>query len=232
MWGSFVYPKYRLFVIGFTAVLAVLLWWVLEGTRLGSAVRAGSESTEMVSLLGLNVLRIFSLVFALGAATAALAGVLAAPIRGAEPFMGIEALGVAFVIVVVGGLGSFGGALVGAPAHRHRAERDEHAVARRCSPHDLRGHGCRAAAAPPRPAGPQRMNTMNMSRHSHFLLALAIVVAMPLCMQSGSLASEVLIFGLAAMGCNLLLGYTGLLSFGQGIFFGLGSYTIALLLTR
>ena len=105
MWGSFVYPKYRLFVIGFTAVLAVLLWWLLEGTRLGSAVRAGSESTEMVSLLGVNVLRIFSLVFALGAATAALAGVLAAPIRGAEPFMGVEALGVAFVIVVVGGLG-------------------------------------------------------------------------------------------------------------------------------
>ncbi len=113
MWGSFVYPKYRLFVIGFTALLAIGLWYVLEGTRLGSAVRAGSESTEMVSLLGINVFRIFSLVFALGAATAALAGVLAAPIRGAEPFMGIEALGVAFVIVVVGGLGSFGGALAG-----------------------------------------------------------------------------------------------------------------------
>ena len=113
IWGSFVYPKYRLFVIGFTALLAIGLWYVLEGTRLGSAVRAGSESTEMVSLLGINVFRIFSLVFALGAATAALAGVLAAPIRGAEPFMGIEALGVAFVIVVVGGLGSFGGALAG-----------------------------------------------------------------------------------------------------------------------
>jgi branched-chain amino acid transport system permease protein len=113
MWGDFVYPWYRLFVIGFTAVLAVLLWYVLEGTRLGSAVRAGSESTEMVSLLGINVFRIFSLVFALGAATAALAGVLAAPIRGVEPFMGVEALGVAFVIVVVGGMGSFGGALVG-----------------------------------------------------------------------------------------------------------------------
>lgn len=113
MWGSFVYPIYRLFVIGFTGVLAVLLWWVLEGTRLGSAVRAGSESSEMVSLLGINVFRVFSLVFALGAATAALAGVLAAPIRGAEPFMGVEALGVAFVVVVIGGLGSFGGALVG-----------------------------------------------------------------------------------------------------------------------
>ena len=71
-----------------------------------------------------------------------------------------------------------------------------------------------------------------MTRHSHTLLALAIVLAMPLFMQSGSLASEVLIYALAAMGCNLLLGYTGLLSFGQGIFFGLGSYTIALLLTR
>ncbi len=113
MWSGFAYPKYRLFVIGFTAALAVLIWWVLEGTRLGSAVRAGSESTEMVSLLGLNVFRIFSLVFGLGAALAALAGVLAAPIRGAEPFMGVEALAVAFVVVVVGGLGSFSGALLG-----------------------------------------------------------------------------------------------------------------------
>lgn len=113
MWGSFVYPKYRLFVIGFTAVLAVLLWWVLEGTRLGSAVRAGSESTEMVSLLSINVTRVFSLVFALGAGTAALAGVLAAPIRGVDPFMGIEALSVAFVVVVIGGMGNFLGALLG-----------------------------------------------------------------------------------------------------------------------
>jgi len=71
-----------------------------------------------------------------------------------------------------------------------------------------------------------------MKKYTHLLLALAVVLAMPLLMQSGSLASEVLIFGLAAMGCNLLLGFTGLLSFGQGIFFGLGSYTIALTLTR
>jgi branched-chain amino acid transport system permease protein len=113
MAGDFVYPTYRLFVIAFTSVMALLLWWVLEGTRLGSIVRAGSESTEMVSLLGLNIDRIFSLVFALGAMTAGLAGALAAPIRGVEPFMGIEALGIAFVGVVVGGLGSFSGALVG-----------------------------------------------------------------------------------------------------------------------
>lgn len=71
-----------------------------------------------------------------------------------------------------------------------------------------------------------------MKKHTLLLLALAVVLVMPVLMQSGSLASEVLIFGLAAMGCNLLLGFTGLLSFGQGIFFGLGSYTIALTLTR
>jgi len=113
IWGGFIYPKYRLFVICITALLAVGLWWLLEGTRLGSVVRAGSESTEMASLLGINVPRVFSLVFALGAGTAALAGVLAAPIRGVDPFMGIEALSVAFVVVVVGGMGNFAGALVG-----------------------------------------------------------------------------------------------------------------------
>jgi branched-chain amino acid transport system permease protein len=113
IWGSFIYPKYRLFVIAFTAVLALGLWWLLEGTRLGSVVRAGSESTEMVSLLGINVFSVFSLVFALGAGTAALAGALAAPIRGVEPFMGVEALAIAFVVVVVGGMGSFVGALAG-----------------------------------------------------------------------------------------------------------------------
>jgi branched-chain amino acid transport system permease protein len=77
------------------------------------------------------------------------------------------------------------------------------------------------------------MSTMKSPPHVRLLLlALAVVLVLPLLVRSGSLASEVLIYGLAAMGCNLLLGYTGLLSFGQGIFFGLGSYTIGLLLTR
>jgi branched-chain amino acid transport system permease protein len=71
-----------------------------------------------------------------------------------------------------------------------------------------------------------------MGKYKFLLLALAVVLLMPLCMRSGSLASEVLIFALAAMACNLLLGFTGLLSFGQGVFFGLGSYTVALTLTR
>jgi len=74
--------------------------------------------------------------------------------------------------------------------------------------------------------------SQKLTQHGHMLAALVLVLAMPLCMRSGLLASEVLIYALAAMGCNLLLGYTGLLSFGQGIFFGLGSYTVALVLLR
>lgn len=71
-----------------------------------------------------------------------------------------------------------------------------------------------------------------LHRYRFLLLALAVACALPLGLRSGSLAAEVLVYALAALGCNVLLGYTGLLSFGQGIFFGLGSYTAALLLTR
>ena len=110
--GDFIYPQYRLFVIGLTLVLAIGLWWLLEGTRLGAVVRAGSESTDMVSLLGIDIVRVNTAVFALGAGLAGLAGALAAPIRGVEPFMGIEALGIAFVVVVIGGMGSYTGALI------------------------------------------------------------------------------------------------------------------------
>ena len=76
--GDFVYPEYRLFVIGFTAILAACLWWLLDRTRLGAIVRAGSESPSNMALLGYDTLRINTAVFALGAGLAGLAGALAA----------------------------------------------------------------------------------------------------------------------------------------------------------
>ncbi|MHB2207776.1 branched-chain amino acid ABC transporter permease [Methylobacterium sp. CM6257] len=109
--GDFIYPEYRLFVIALTAVLAAGLWWLLEGTRLGAIVRAGSESPENMALLGYDTRRINTAVFGLGAGLAGLAGALAAPIRGVDPFMSVEALSVAFVVVVIGGMGSYAGAL-------------------------------------------------------------------------------------------------------------------------
>lgn len=69
-------------------------------------------------------------------------------------------------------------------------------------------------------------------RYRYWWLALGVTLLLPLTMRSGTLATEVLIYGMASMACNLLLGYTGLLSFGQGIFFGLGSYAVGLALTR
>lgn len=71
-----------------------------------------------------------------------------------------------------------------------------------------------------------------LSAHFQLLLVIAVALILPLVMRSGSLATEVLIYAIAVAGCNLLLGFTGLLSFGQGIFFGLGSYTAGILLTR
>ena len=111
--GPYVYPAYRLFVVAVAALVAIALWIVIEKTKLGSTLRAGSESSEMVSLLGVNTKLVFGATFALGGALSGLAGVLAAPIRGVEPFMSVEALGIAFVVVVVGGLGTLSGALVG-----------------------------------------------------------------------------------------------------------------------
>lgn len=111
--GNFFYPEYRLFVIFFSAVIAVGIWLLLDKTKFGALVRAGSEDAEMVSLLGTHTYRLFAITFALGVALAAVAGALAAPLRGVHPFIGPEILGLAFVVVVIGGMGSFTGALVG-----------------------------------------------------------------------------------------------------------------------
>ena len=110
---SFYYPLYRVFVIAVVLAFTGLLWFSIERTRLGAVLRAGSESAEMVQLLGINVYRAFSLTFALAAFLAGLAGVLAAPLRGVDLAMGAEALGIAFVVSVIGGLGSFAGAFWG-----------------------------------------------------------------------------------------------------------------------
>ena len=81
-------------------------------------------------------------------------------------------------------------------------------------------------------AGSRRTFRQALHHYRFILLALLVVCALPLTLRSGSLATEVLVYALAALGCNLLLGFTGLLSFGQGIFFGLGSYTTGIILTK
>lgn len=107
------FPIYRLFLIAVGIALAVVLWWVLDRSRLGAIVRAGVDDAQMVSALGINVTRVFALVFAIGAGLAGLSGVLAAPVFSLFPGMDFAILITALIVVVVGGMGTLKGALVG-----------------------------------------------------------------------------------------------------------------------
>lgn len=107
-----VLPKYRLFIIGFGFVIAFLLWLFLERSRVGAMVRAGVDDADTASGLGINVQLLFASIFALGVGLAALGGAVAGPVLGLYPGMDIEILIPAFIVVVIGGMGSLRGAFV------------------------------------------------------------------------------------------------------------------------
>jgi branched-chain amino acid transport system permease protein len=109
-----VYPVYRLVIAAVGLCAAVALYLIVAKTRLGMIVRAGSVDRDLVRALGINVTPIFSMVFGLGAAFAALAGIVAAPILSVSPGMGDRIIIVAFVVIVIGGIGSIKGAFVSA----------------------------------------------------------------------------------------------------------------------
>ena len=108
------YPAYRLFMSAVCLVLAVLLYLLIRRTRLGMMIRAGASNREMVQSLGLNSNLVYRLVFALGVALAAFAGMIAAPVSSVYPGLGTQVLIICFVVVVIGGIGSVWGALVAA----------------------------------------------------------------------------------------------------------------------
>ena len=106
------FPTYRLFVIGVVGALLLALWLVIERTPFGLVVRAGARDPVIVRVLGVDVSRVWLIVFGVGTGIAGLAGVLAAPMQGVSPEMGTSVLTVAFVVTVVGGMGSLMGAVV------------------------------------------------------------------------------------------------------------------------
>jgi branched-chain amino acid transport system permease protein len=110
--GFMYYPKYRLFIICAMVVCALGTWLFLIRTKLGSIIRAGTDDSEMVDALGLNISKIYTGVFAFGAGLAGLAGILAGPIQEVTPLMGNDILVQIFVVVVVGGLGSITGSII------------------------------------------------------------------------------------------------------------------------
>ena len=111
--GFMFYPTYRLVLVGIVAVALLALWVVLYRTRLGMIVRAGIEDATMVDSLGINVDRVFMTVFGIGAMAAGFAGVVNAPVGSLTPDVGESILVQTFVVVVIGGVGSFPGAVLG-----------------------------------------------------------------------------------------------------------------------
>jgi branched-chain amino acid transport system permease protein len=110
--GPLLITKYRVAVLFATAATLLALWGFLSYTPYGRILRAGSRDPEMVEMLGINLPRVLTGVFGLGCALAAIAGVLAAPLWAVSPSMAANAIMPAFVIVAIGGLGSFAGAVV------------------------------------------------------------------------------------------------------------------------
>jgi branched-chain amino acid transport system permease protein len=108
------YPVYRLWISAACVALAVLLYVLIQRTRLGMMIRAGATNREMVQSLGIDIGLMYRFVFALGVALAAFAGMIAAPVSSVFPGMGNQVLIVCFVVVVIGGIGSIKGAMVAA----------------------------------------------------------------------------------------------------------------------
>ncbi len=111
--GLLVFPTYRLFLIIVGTVIGVVLWFLQERTKLGAMVRAAIDDAEIARATGINVSLLSTLVFAVGAALAALGGIMAGPVLGVYPGADFEILLLAFVVVIIGGLGSLKGAFVG-----------------------------------------------------------------------------------------------------------------------
>jgi branched-chain amino acid transport system permease protein len=112
MVGDLVYSKYRFFAAFMGILLMALVWLFLEKTPYGARVKAGAHDAEMVRALGINIARLRLFVFAMGAGLAALAGIILTPIWGLRPHVGVDAVIPSFLIIVLGGVGSFWGAVI------------------------------------------------------------------------------------------------------------------------
>jgi branched-chain amino acid transport system permease protein len=109
-----VYPGFRLFILGLAVVIGLGLWFLLSKTRIGAAVRAGVDDRETVSALGINIRQVFTAVFVLSAFLAGIAGVIGASFLSIQPGADMQILILSLVVVILGGLGSLGGAVIAA----------------------------------------------------------------------------------------------------------------------
>ena len=244
--GGMRYASYRLAIIGVGAAVAVLLYFLVTKTRVGMLVRAGASNREMAVAMGVNIRRLFTVVFAAGAALCALAGAMLGPILAVQVGMGENILILAFVVIVIGGIGSIRGAFVGAllvglvdTMGRALlpfafAKMFPPQVASNLGPAleldpDLRADGGGAVLPPAGTVPGPRMKK---------IVVLGVFLIFPLVMHALdqhfyiAFATRVLIYAMAAASLNLVLGYGGMVSFGHAAFFGAGAYVVGILVVR
>jgi branched-chain amino acid transport system permease protein len=244
-------PVYTVLVVVIAPLVALAMWYLLYHTKTGKVVRATSSDREMADALGINMAALFTLVFAFGAMLAGFAGALAGPVRTVFPGLGTEVIIESFVVVVIGGLGSLWGALVGSiligtlqtvgiivfPQFEMALMYLLMVVVLIVRPWGLFG----------KPMKIRALSEKNLSLEAqeispvHFsapyilrLLPLVILLILPVFLSRyyQYLMTQILVASFMAIAFNLLLGTTGLLSFGQAAFFGVGAYTVGLLLTK
>jgi branched-chain amino acid transport system permease protein len=244
--GLGVFSTYRLFLIGFGFVIALLLWLFLERSRLGAMVRAGVDDAAMAAGLGGNIPALFTGLFGAGVALAALGGVAAGPVLGLYPGMDTEILIPAFIVIVIGGMGSLRGAFVGSlligqidtfgkayfPSLALFLIYIVMALVLLVRPQGLFGikyTGLTAAPAVTTVSTPATARTRALG-----LIVLVAMLLFPFLVSDypRALIAEIYIFAIFAMSLDLLLGFTGLMSLGHAAFFGLGAYAVAILGTH
>ncbi|MBL8701986.1 MAG: branched-chain amino acid ABC transporter permease [Alphaproteobacteria bacterium] len=230
-------PAYRLWIIVFSTTVCFGTWFVIERTRLGATLRAATENPGLTQAFGINVPRMVTLTYGGGVALAALAGVMVAPIYQVGSLMGANILAVVFAVVVIGGLNSLLGAIVAGfslgiiegltkvfyPQASSTVIFLVMVLVLLLKPAGLFGTVMHAS--------PSNLN-LDSVPVGRRVVALATVGGLALALAAPFLfyplfVTQVLCYALFALSFNLLLGYGGLMSFGQAAFFGSASYVMA-----
>jgi branched-chain amino acid transport system permease protein len=243
------YSAFRLFITFLGLAVAAGMALLITRTRLGALIRAGASNREMVQAMGVDVQRLFAFVLALGGALAGLAGALTGPIQSVQVGMGEPVLILAFVVIVIGGVGSVRGAFVGSmlvglvdtlgrvllpqafgytvgPALASMAIFLLMSVMLYFRPAGLFPvpQSAPHAIAPP----------VREASRALLILGIVVVVALALVPLSGEtfytrVLTRGLVMGLAAIGLDLVFGYGGMISFGHAAFLGVGAYAVGIL---
>jgi branched-chain amino acid transport system permease protein len=244
--GPIFYPRYKLFLIGAGIAVAAGVWLLFERTDFGLIVRAGAQSRKTVRIMGINIATYFTLVFGLAAVLAGVAGVLAGPFLNVTPTMGDQIIITAFIVVVVGGLGSFRGSVVAALLIGVVQSLGTVFVPQLTGfliyllmvgvllvrPQGLLGE-YEVRSESTKVTFSEIIDPVSLTDRRALAL-LAVLALVPLGM--GPLYSPYLvgllalmfIWALLALSLDMVMGYMGLLSFGHAAFFGIGAYAAGL----